>query len=279
MKISKAQKNAYNDEIKILKSEIENYDKLIKDLLIQKKKNEKLEPYYNLEIVKYLLGSIEQNIKINELSVNMLGIKNNKSLDMGRSNFSKILRIMKENFGDEVDRESLKENEEYLSKVGSLNARQIIDLTNRVNDVFLSLKNSMGEDSKWKWLFVELQAKVAIMNRNLINFSDIQKYRDPRTEFFHDRREHLALAKESIEEAAKQYRTKYELSGKSREDLKRSIELLEALRKIHMILGESNESDKLKTTIDAARFTLEAGDKKHDSTEKDRQKITQKTNP
>ena len=206
----------------------------------------------------------------------MLGIKNNKSLDMAKSNFSKVLQLMKENFGDEVDRESLKENEEYLAKIGRLNARQILDLTNRINDTFHSLKNSMGEDSKWKWLFVELQAKVAVMNRNLINFSDIQKYRDPRTEFFHDRREHLTLAKDSLEEAAKQYRTKYELSAKAREDLKRSIELLEALRKIHMILGESNEADKLKTTIDAARFTLEAGDKKQDSTEKDKKKTSQK---
>lgn len=270
MTISKAQKAAYNDEIKTFKSEIEKYDKMIKNVLVKKRKNEKIAPYYNLEIANYLLKAIEQNIRINDLSVNMLGFKNNKSLDMARSNFSRILQLMKENFGDEVDRESLKENEELLSKVGRLNARQILDMTNKVNDVFHSLKNSMGEDSKWKWLFVELQAKVAIMNRNLINFSDIQKYRDPRTEFFHDRREHLALAKESLEESAKLYRTKYELSSKSREDLKKSIEILEALRKIHMILGESSESDKLKTTIDAARFTLEAGDKKMDSEEKDK---------
>ena len=276
MTISKAQKAAYNDEIKTLKLEIENYDRLIKDVMLKKKKNEKLEPYYNIEIVNYLLGSIEQNVKINELSVNMLGIKNNKSLDMAKSNFSKVLQLMKENFGDEVDRESLKENEEYLANISRLNARQILDLTNRINDTFHSLKNSMGEDSKWKWLFVELQAKVAVMNRNLINFSDIQKHRDPRSEFFHDRREHLALAKDSLEEAAKQYRTKYELSAKAREELRRSLELLEALRKIHMILGESNEADKLKTTIDAARFTLEAGDKKQDSTEKDKKKIPQK---
>lgn len=276
MTISKVQKAAYNDEIKTFKAQIENYDKLIKEVLIKKRKNEKLAPYYNLEIVNYLLESIKQNIRINELSLNMLGFKNNKSLDMARSNFSRILQLMKENFGDEVDRESLKENEEHLAKVSSLNARQILDMTKKVNEVFLSLKNSIGEDSKWKWLFVELQAKVAIMHRNLINFSDIQKYRDPRTEFFHDRREHLALAKESLEEAAKLYRTKYELSSKSREDLKSSIEILEALRKIHMILGESSESDRLKTTIDAARFNLEAGDKKQDSTEKDKKKILQK---
>lgn len=276
MTISKAQKAAYNDEIKSLKAEGESLDRLIKEVLLKKRKNQKLEPYYNLEIVSYLLRSIELNLKTNDLSINMLGIKNIKNLDTAKSSFSKILQLMKENFGDEVDRESLKENEEYLARVGKLNARQILDLANKINDIFFALKSSIGEDSKWKWLFVELQAKVAIMIRNLINFSDIQKYRDPRMEFFHDRREHLSLAKESIEEAAKLYRTKYELSAKSREDLKRSIEYLEALRKIHIVMGESTESDKLKTTIDAARLTLEAGDKKQDSTEKDKKKPPQK---
>jgi len=276
MTISKAQKAAYNDEIKSLKAEGESLDKMIKEVLLKKRKNQKLEPYYNLEIVNYLLRSIELNLKTNDLSINMLGIKNIKNLDVAKSSFSKILQLMKENFGDEVDRESLKENEEHLAKVGKLNARQILDLAVRINEVFFALKSSIGEDSKWKWLFVELQAKAAIMIRNLINFSDIQKYRDPRMEFFHDRREHLKLAKESLEEAAKLYRTKYELSAKSREDLKKSIEYLEALRKIHITMGESTESDKLKTTIDAARLTLEAGDKKQDSSEKDKKKPSQK---
>jgi len=126
----------------------------------------------------------------------------------------------------------------------------------------------MGEESKWKWLFVELQAKIAMITRNFINFSDLLKYRDPRQPYFRDRREHLAMAKNALEEAAKQYRTKYELSSKSREDLKKSIEILEALRKIHFTLGESSEADKLKTTIDAGKFTLEAGDKKKETDEK-----------
>lgn len=272
MAISKAQKAAYNDDIKALKSESDELEKKAQEILLKKKKNPKLEPYYNLEMVDYLLKTIGIYIKMNDLSLNMLGIKNNKSLDIAKSNFSKILQLMKEIVGDDVDRESLKENEEYLANIGKLNPRVINELANRINDTLFTLKNTMGEDSKWKWLFVELQAKVAVIIRNLVNFSDILKYRDPREEFFRIRIEHMRLAKDSLEEAAKQYRTKYELSSKSREDLKKSIELLEALRKVHIVIGESNEADKLKTTIDAARLTLEAGDKKQDSDEKTKKK-------
>lgn len=272
MAISKAQKAAYNDDIKAVKLQSDEYEKKIRELMQKKKSKPNIEPYYNLEIATYLLGTIELYLKMNDLSVAMLGIKNNKSLDIAKSNFSKVLLLLKESVGDEVDRESLKENEEYLQKIDKLNPRQIIDFLNRVDTVFNNLRNNMGEDSKWKWLFVELQAKIAVIIRNFINFSDILKYRDPREKHFRDRREHLAMAKDALEEAAKQYRTKYELSSKSREDLKKSIEMLEALRKIHFTMGESNEADKLKTTIDAAKFTLEAGDKKKETDEKSKTK-------
>ncbi|HNX22874.1 MAG TPA: hypothetical protein PKG60_02420 [Spirochaetota bacterium] len=272
MAISKAQKAAYNDDIKAVKIQSDELERKARELLLKKKSKPNVESYYNLEIATYLLGTIELYMKMNDLSVAMLGIKNNKSLDVAKSNFSKVLLLLKETVGDEVERDSLRENEEYLQKIDKLNPRQILDFLIRVDAVFFSLKNNMGEDSKWKWLFVELQAKIAVIFRNSINFSDILKYRDPREKHFRDRREHLAMAKNALEEAAKQYRTKYELSSKSREDLKKSIEILEALRKIHMTLGESNEADKLKTTIDAARFTMEAGDKKKETDEKSKTK-------
>ncbi len=267
MAISKAQKAAYNDDIKVLHNDSNELEKKIRELVSKKKSKPNIEPYYNLEIVTYLAKTIDLYIQMSDLSVTMLGIKNSKSIDAAKSNFSKILQYMKETVGDEVDRESLKENEDYLARIDKLNPREILDLAYRINDTFAKLKERMGEDSKWKWLFVELQSKVAMIIRNLINFSNILKYRDPREEFFRDRREHLGFAKESLEEAAKQYRTKYELSSKSREDLKKSIEILEALRKVHIVMGESNDADKLKTTIDAAKQTLEAGDKKKETDE------------
>ena len=272
MAISKAQKAAYHDDIKVIKIKSDELEKKAKELFSKKKKNPNLEPYYNLEISAYLMSTIELYLKMNELSLTMLGIKSSAALDSSKSNFSKILLLLKETVGDEVERDSLKENEEYLARIDKINPRQILDLLIRLDNIFSTLRNNMGEESKWKWLFVELHAKLAVITRNFINFSDILKYRDPREQFFRVRNEHLRMAKNAIEEAAKQYRTKYELSAKSREDLKKSIDMLEALRKIHFTLGESKEADKIKTTIDAAKQTLEAGDKKNEKSDKNKSK-------
>ena len=276
MAISKAQKAAYDNDIKAIRIKSDELEKKIKDLFHKRKHNPNLEPYYNLEISTYLMGTIELYLRMNDLSIDMLGIKNNKTLDLSKSNFSKILLLLKETVGDEAERDSLRENENYLQLIDKINPRQILDFLIRLDRIFFDLKSNMGEESKWKWLFVELQAKLAVINRNFINFSDILKYRDPRAPFFRDRNEHVRMAKNGLEEAAKQYRTKYELSAKSREDLKKSIEMLEALRKIYFTLGESSEADKIKTTIDAGKFTLEAGDKKNKTDDKNKPKPAKK---
>jgi len=271
MAIGKAEKAAYNDEIKDIKKDVDENIKKINELLIKKKKMPGIEAYYNVEVVSYLMLIITLYIKMSDLSLDMLGIKNDTFLNNARKEFYKVLQMLEEIVGDDVDR-TLRENDEYLVKIDRLNPAEILDFVKRVETNFVNLKNKVGEGSKWKWSFVELQARVAVIIKNITNFSDVAKYRDPRVEFYHDRLELMHMCKDGLTEAAKQYRTKYELSGKARDDLKKSIELLSALRKIHVLFGEDEEATKLKNTIDAAKQALEAEDKATDSKKKVKKK-------
>ncbi len=260
MAISKAEKAAFNDEIKDIKVSVDRLQKKVNEATSKRKKMPRVGPYLVLEAVVNLILIIENNLKMNDLSLEMLGIKNENYLNNARKEFYKLLQHMEEIVGKDVDR-SLKDNDEYIEKFDRLNPHQILKLVQRIHFVLRSLRNKVGESSKWKWSFVELQSRVAVITKNITRFSDIAKLRDPRVEFFYDRRDLMQLCKESLAEAARQYRAKYEMAGKSREDLKRSIEFLSSLRRIHVIFGESEEATKLKNTIDAARMALEADDK------------------
>ena len=259
MAIGKAEKAAYNDEIKDIKKEVESTNKLLSETLVNKKKSPRLEGYYNLEATSYHVYNMRLYFKMNDLSLDMLGIKNETFLNNARKEFYKILQMLEETVGDDIDR-SLKENDEYIDKIEQFDPGQVLAMVERVHDMFQILREKVGEGSKWKWSFVELQARVAVITKNITNFSDVAKYRDPRTEFYRERLNLMQLCKDSLAESAKQYRTKYELSGRARDDMKRSIELLAALRKIHVLFGEDGEATKLKNTIDAAKQTLEAED-------------------
>ena len=264
MAIGKAEKAAYNDEIKDIKKEVEATTKKINEAMVKKRKSSRLEPYYNLEAATYHLYNMRLFFKMSDLSLDMLGIKNETFLNNARKEFYKILQMLEETVGDDIDR-SLKENDEYMQKIEKFDPAQTLALMDRIHGIFQTLKSKVGEGSKWKWSFVELQARVAVITKNITNFSDVAKYRDPRTEFYRERLNLMQLCKESLAESAKQYRTKYELSGRARDDMKKSIELLSALRKIHVLFGEDGEATKLKNTIDAAKQTLEAEDKAKDS--------------
>jgi len=267
MAIGKAEKAAYNDEIKDIKREVETTGKLITESMVKKKKAPRLEGYYNLEATTYHIYNMRLFFKMNDLSLDMLGIKNETFLNNARKEFYKILQMLEETVGDDIDR-SLRENDEFIQKIDQFDAGQILALVERIHDMFMILKQKVGEGSKWKWSFVELQGRIAVITKNITNFSDVAKYRDPRSEFYRERLNLMQLCKDSLAESAKLYRNKYELSGRARDDMKRSIELLAALRKIHVLFGEDGEATKLKNTIDAARQTLEAEDQAKENKKK-----------
>jgi len=267
--LSKAEKAAYNDEIKDIKREVEQIKKSLNEATIKKKKHPSIQGYYNLEIASYEMDSIDSFLKMNDLSVEMLGIKNNSYLENARKQFYLVLQHLEEVVGDDIDR-TLKENDEYLAHIKKLNPAQILNFVHRMHSLLNKLKTKFGQESKWKWSFVELQARVAVITRNIISFSDVARLRDPRTEFFNERRELMQLCKESLTEAARQYRTKYEMAGKAREDLTESMNYLAALRKIHVLFGEDTEATKLKNIIDAAKMALEADDKAKDKDKKNK---------
>ena len=263
MAISKAEKTVFNAEIKSVKEEIDQHNSKIKEVTVKKKKMSNIAAYYSLELAVVHLDIIDRYMKINDLSLEILRIKSEKFLNEARKEFYIVLQEIEEVVGHSVDR-SLRENDEFLIKIDKLNPKKILTIIDRLHSVYYNIKNKMGEGSKWQWSFVELMARVAIITKNITPFSDVAKLRDPRTEFFFERKDLMQLCKDSLTEAAKQYRTKYEMAGKAREDLKRSIELLAALRKIHVLFGEDAEATKLKNTIDAAKQALEAEDREKD---------------
>jgi hypothetical protein len=268
--VSKAEKAAYNDEIKDIKREVEQIKKSINEALAKRKKHPAIANYYNLELASHEMDAIENFIKMNDLSMEMLNLRNTTFLENARKEFYKVLQYLEDVVGKQVDR-SLRENDEYLATIKEVNPVQILNFIQRMHRILADLIRKFGQDTKWKWSFVEWQARAAVITKNITSFSDVAKYRDPRTEFFYVRRDLMQLCKDSLTEAAKQFRTKYEMAGKARDDLKSSISYLAALRKIHVLFGEDSEATKLKNIIDAAKMALDADDKAKDKDKKEKE--------
>lgn len=284
MAVGKAEKEAYRLEVALRKPEIADIQKNIKDIAAKKTQNSRLAPYYSVELAVNYMKLIKLELGISDLSEEMIGIKNDSAQADARKSFLLVLQSFEEIVGKDIDR-SLRANDEGIAKISLLNPAQILHLVEQIYLIFNDLKDKMGgggrsgeEDkvlsggSKWYWSFVDLQARVAVLTKNITDFSNVAKLRDPRTPYYKERRALMRLCQENIQSAAKEYRTKYELAGKIRDDMKMVIELLSVLRKINVLFGKTDEAEKIKNIIDANRQILEKEDTKKSQTASQKKK-------
>lgn len=255
------EKDLYNNTVKGPKSNIEAANKHIKEILAKKKKQPKLAGYYNLEMVIEHMNITLLYLNMSDASIDILKLKNSSLLESAKKEFYKVLPLLEEIVGTEIDK-PLVENKDFLAKIEKVNIRQILQLSQKILYVFDTLIEKMGENNKFKWSFVDLYVRIAAVIKNLVNFSDIEKFRDMRNPFFRDRTELIKLCKNTLEEAAKQARQKYEMTSLAPGEIKKAIDLVSTLRKVNILFSEIDEAQKNKTLIDALRARLEEEEKK-----------------
>src|SRR4030042_3524406 len=102
--VSKAEKAAYNDEIKDIKREVDQIKKSINEAFSKRKKNPNILRYYSLEMASKEMDAIDNFVKMNDLSIEMLKIKNNTYLENARKEFYKVLQHMEEVVGADLAR-------------------------------------------------------------------------------------------------------------------------------------------------------------------------------
>jgi len=255
------EKEIYTHTIKGPKADIESANKRIKDVLLKKKKSPAVAGYHNLEMVMEHINITLLYLNMSDASIDLLKIRNTSFLEAARKEFYKVLPLLEEIVGTDIDR-PLVENRDFLVKIEKVNIRQILKISHKILFVFETLIEKMGENNKFKWSFVDLYVRIATVIKNLVNFSEIEKYRDMRNPFFKDRQDLIKLCKTTLEEAAKQARQKYEMTSLAPGEIKKAIDLVSVLRKINVLFSEIEEANKNKTLIDALKARLEEEEKK-----------------
>ena len=80
---------------------------------------------------------------------------------------------------------------------------------------------------------------------------------DPRSEGYSARIALLALARDLLQQSADRYREKYELSTHRIDDIKAAINYLSAVRRLHIVLGESDQAEVVKKKAEIWRTKME----------------------
>lgn len=257
MAVDQATKKRYNERIGKHKQQIAEFEKEIAAYKKAMSNQKKLKPFFHIGSIAILLQIIKLQIEMNAISEEMMNIKNNAFLDAARKNFYKIFTELASVVKDDID-EPLDFNREELDKIAPFNPRQRLNLYRHIRSEMEQLIRAYGPNTKWLWSFPELYAKSANLGKNLIDFREVQSKRDPREEFYYDRKEMVKLIIDDLFDASCRYRDKFEISTKATSDMLMAIKLLDAMRRVAIAVKDDAMANKAKAGIESYKARIES---------------------
>jgi hypothetical protein len=246
----------YTEYIQDYKNGIEaalNKEKTVKEVL---SRNPAGAGYQKIALAEDNLNVVATYLLMSSLSMSFLGVKNEAFLNDARKSIYKAIFYLEEIVSAFIDA-PFSDYEQGLEEIAAYSDENRYNFIRKMGFAIDSLEEGYGDNSKWKWSFVELEGRFAVIAKNLLNLRTFIGGMDPRVEGYSARIAHLAMARDLLQQSADRYREKYELSTQRIDDIKAAINFLSAVRRLHIVLGESDLADVVKKKSDIWRSKME----------------------
>jgi hypothetical protein len=188
-------------------------------------------------------------IIISGISQSMLNLRNEEALNDARKSLYKAVIYLEKVVSPLLDA-PLSDYEDKLAEIAVVNAKKRYSVVRKMGLALQLLENAYGDNTKWRWAFVELEGRFAAVTKNIMDLKTAVINSEPSSPDYEPTMYHLKLIKKLLHQAADRYREKYELSTSRIDDFRMGIHFLNALRRIHVLLGERNDAETLKKTAD-----------------------------
>ena len=205
-------------------------------------------------------------IIVNGISLSMLRQRNEEALNDSRKSLYKAVIYMEELVSPFIDA-PFSDYEEKLVGIRSVDANKRYIIVKKMGLAIQLLQIAYGDKTKWRWAFVELEGRFAVVAKNIMNLKTAVINTDPASPDYEPTMYHLRLIKKLLLQAADRYREKYELSTNLADDFQMGIHFLNALKRIHVVLGEREDVETLKKKADIWTAKLEIDMKKQEEAE------------
>ena len=263
-----------NEDRELFKKEAKQYEDLIKaeldkekEMLATMKGDAVGVEYKKLILAEQMIYIATLYNAINSASVKILDVKNNDALNEGRKILYKSI-IYLEEIVTNIINAAQSDVSEKLEAVANTPLEKRYFLIRKLGLAIQMIIDAFGDNSKWKWSFVELEGRFAVVAKNFYDFKEyIKAYFDPNNPDNENSILYLRLIRTLLDKSANAYRDKYELSSRRLDDMKAAINFLLALRRVSVALGESETAEELKKKAMTWKEKMEADQKAGKSNE------------
>jgi hypothetical protein len=256
-KITDEERRLYFERIKPYEDAITAINAKEKSLLDAIEKEPENAAGVRLALAEDMLNLASYQIVISHVAHARLRIRDENVLNEGRKSLYKSVIYLEQVVSNYVDA-PFADYEEKLEVIAGFSAAQRYFLIRKMGLAVNLLENAYGDNTKWRWAFVELEGRFAAGAKNIFNLKSAVANTDPRSPDYEPTVYHLRLIKKVLNLAADRYREKYELSTNRVDDFKQGINFLNALRRIHILMGDQDAAETVKKKLDAWSEKLEA---------------------
>jgi hypothetical protein len=213
------------------------------------------------QLADHYLNIVSYYNLMNAVSLSLLGIKNESFLNDARKACYKSIIYMEEIVSAYIDT-GFSDYQQGVESLAEFDDKSKYEFLCKLGFAIDSVIEGFGTGTKWKWSFVELQGRYAVIAKNLVNLKTFIVQLDPRVEGYSERLSHVQLVKKLLQQSADRYREKYELSTMRLDDIKKAILFLAAMKRLHTLLGEIEESEVVKKKIEIWKAKMEDDQKR-----------------
>lgn len=260
-KISDESRFEFNTKSKPIKAEIEEMLKKEKEIVAVMKRDTGGVEYKKLLLAEQMIYIATLYIQINSLSMYIMKTRNNDMLNDARKMLYKAIIYLEEIVSTTVDcpYTDLVPNWE---KIANTPVEKRYYLVRKLGLCIQMLVDAFGDNSKWKWSFVEMRGRFTVVAKNLIDMKKASKdFFEPSSPEYDSTVLYVRLIKKLIDQSAQDYRDKYELSSRRIDDMKMAINFLLALRRIAIVMNDKDEAEELKKKASVWKGKMEADQK------------------
>lgn len=260
-KILTESRELFNNKIKSYNEKINSILENEKNTLALIQKDSFDAPYKKITLCEEMISLSMFYITINNLSVEFLAAKNGDSLNEARKNIYKAIIYLEGIVTNSISCQ-YSEIEDKVASIENLSIEKRSYLIRKLGLAIRLVIDAFGDNTKWRWSFVELQGRYATVVKNLINMKKAcQDYFDPSSADYETTVTYVRLILKLLEQSASQYRDKYELSTRRLDDMRFAINYLLAKRKICLLINMRDEAEEIKKKVVVWKEKLEADHK------------------
>jgi hypothetical protein len=260
-KITASERLRYMERVSSFRQAIDELLKKEKETLSLIRAEKEDSSLIRIALAEDMLDLASQYIILSGVSNALMGVRNEEALNDARKSLYKCVIYLEETLGNYVDA-PLSDYEDNVARIAPLDAAGRYLLVRKLGLAIQLLKDAYGDNSKWKWSFVELEGRFAAAAKNILDLKKASSNTDPRSPDDEPTVYLIRLIKKLLSPAADRYRERYELSTRSVEDLKMGIRFLSALRRLQSLVGNRSEVEVTKKKMDVWESKLFADSKK-----------------